>query len=70
MKISVKVKPQSKEEKIVKLSDSEYEISVKEPAREGKANLRLLKLLSKEFKGKKFKIKNPSSRKKIVEVSD
>ena len=70
MIIKVKAKPNSKEEKIVKLSDSEYEIFVKEPAEDSKANIRIINILAKEFgvSYKNIKIKNPTSRKKIVEI--
>lgn len=72
MILRIKAKPNSKEEKIVKLSDSEYEIYVKEPAENNKANIRLINLLSKEFKilYKNIKIKNPTSKKKIVEINN
>jgi len=70
MIIHVAVKPGSKEEKIEKISKTEYKISVKEPAEKGKANARIIKIISKEFgvSYKKIKIKNPSSRKKIIEI--
>ena len=70
MKIQVKVKPGAKEERIAKMGDCEYFVSLKERAENGKANVRLINLLSKEF-GVGFKdiaIKNPTSRKKIIEV--
>ena len=43
MIIKIKVKPGSREQKIEKTSDSEYEINLKETAEKGKANLELLK---------------------------
>jgi len=69
MIINVKVKPNSKKEEVVKISEKEYIVFLKEPAREGKANAKLLKLLSKEFKGCKLRIKNPSSKKKVIEIT-
>lgn len=70
MIISVSVKPNSKEEKLEKISDFEYKISVKKPAERGRANARVINLISKEFgvSFKDVKIKTPSSRKKIVEI--
>ena len=70
MIIQVKVKPNAGEEKIVKISEKEYEIHVKEPAEDNKANIRVINLLSKErgVHYSKIKIKNPSSRKKIIEI--
>lgn len=68
MIIKIKIKPQSKEERIDKISESEYFACLKERAEKGKANIALLKLLRKEF-GKNAKIvKGKSSRNKIVEV--
>ena len=70
MIIYVKVKPNAREEKIEKISDNEYFVSLKERAERGKANRRLINLLAEEFSvsSKDIAIKNPSSRKKIVEV--
>jgi len=70
MIIHVSVKPGSKEEKIEKISDREYKISVKAPAERGKANGRIINIISKEFgvSYKNIKIKNPLSRKKIIEI--
>ena len=70
MIIHVNVKPNSLDEKIEKISDGEYNINVKEKAEDNKANIRIVNILSKEFSVsfKKIKIKNPKSRKKIVEI--
>ncbi|MDP4039797.1 MAG: DUF167 domain-containing protein [Candidatus Pacearchaeota archaeon] len=70
MIIQVNVKPSSGKEEIVKISEGEYVVYLRVPAREGKANIELLKVLSKFFKVnfKSIKIKNPRSRKKIVEI--
>ena len=70
MVVYVRVKPNSKEESIEKISDKEYKVSLKEKAIDGKANIALIKLLAKEFNVnyKLIKIKTPSSRKKIVEI--
>ena len=72
MIIKVKVKPNSKEEKVEKISDDSYILSVKEPAEDNKANIRVINLLSKEFdiSFNKIKIKNPTSTEKIVEIDN
>lgn len=57
MNIQVKVKAGCKKESIQKLSDNEYIISVNEKAENNKANLAVVKLLSKYFK-KKISIKS------------
>lgn len=70
MIIKVKVHPGSREEKIEKLNENEYEVYLKEGAEKGKANVELVRLLSKEFgvNRNKIKIKGLVSRKKIVEI--
>jgi hypothetical protein len=49
MKIQIKVKANSKKEGVERLADGTYRVSVKAPAREGKANEALLSLLAKYF---------------------
>ena len=49
MKISIKVKPNSKIEKVEKTSQI-YTIYIKEPAQENKANQAVISLLSEYFK--------------------
>ena len=70
MLIYINAKPNSREEKIEKISDSEYNICVKEPAENNKANIRIINLLSKEFNVnfRKIKIKNPKSRRKLIDI--
>ncbi|HLF53609.1 MAG TPA: DUF167 domain-containing protein [Candidatus Nanoarchaeia archaeon] len=72
MILEVKVRPNSKVEKIDKISDKGYKINVKEPAENNKANIRVINLLSKELgvDFRKIRIKNPASRNKIIEISD
>jgi uncharacterized protein (TIGR00251 family) len=77
MKIKVKVKTNSGEQVVEKISkdlffeegfEALYFVKLKSSAEGGKANLELVKLLSKYF-GKEVKIKSGfSSRMKIVEV--
>jgi len=70
MIIKVKVKPSSKENKITKLDNNSYEISVKEKPINNAANIAVIRLLSKHFNisHKKIKIKNLSSREKTIEI--
>lgn len=70
MKISVKVKPNSKTEKIEKTGET-YILYVKEPPQEDKANQAVINLLSAYFKVPKSRIsilKGKKSRQKIVEI--
>ena len=70
MIIEVKVKPNSKEQEIIKTGENEYKISLKEKAEDNKANIELLKLLKMHF-GKEVRIvKGLKSRNKIVEVKE
>ncbi|RLG16095.1 hypothetical protein DRN69_01745 [Candidatus Pacearchaeota archaeon] len=70
MKLKIRVYPNSPDEKIEKISDTEYKIWIKEKRENNKANISLLKLLQRFFK-KKVKIKSGfSSQKKIIEVFD
>ena len=70
MIIKIKVKTESKKQKIEKVSDKEYKVFLKSRAEDNKANLELLKLLKKEFKKDARIIKGSKSRNKIVEVLD
>lgn len=70
MKISVRVKTNMKEEKIEKVGNI-FNVSVKEPAKEGKANKAVIELLSEYFnvpKSQIFIISGAKSRQKIIEI--
>lgn len=70
MKIVIRVKPNSKTEKIEKSGES-LTVYVKEPARENKANLAVINLLAQYFKVPKSQILIVSglkSKQKVVEV--
>jgi len=71
MIIKIKVKPNSRENKLEKINDNEYHADITEKAEDNKANIELIKLLSKYFNisHKNIKIKNPSSRNKIIEIN-
>ena len=71
MKITIHVKPSAREEKIEKLSDSEYKISVREPTKEGRANWAIERVLAKYFGIPVSRVRiisGQTSRKKIVEI--
>ena len=70
MILRINVKPNAYEGKIEKIAENEYNVWVDEKPVDGKANNALLKILSKQFgvSYKQIKIKNPRSRKKIVEI--
>lgn len=70
MKIMVKVKPGALKEEVIRIADSEYLIFLRERAEDGKANMRLRKVLAREFSvgAKQIIIKNPNSRMKIIEI--
>jgi uncharacterized protein (TIGR00251 family) len=70
MKIQVKVKPNSKTEELGREGDS-FILKVKEPAREGKANQAVIKLLAEHFSIPKSRVRIISgfkSRNKVIEV--
>ncbi|MEM4182025.1 MAG: DUF167 family protein [Candidatus Pacearchaeota archaeon] len=73
MKIFVKVKPNSKEQKIIQLGGSDFLVFLRSEAEKNKANIELVKLLSSYFNvsEKRIKIKNGlTSKNKIIEVKD
>ncbi|SHK55444.1 DUF167 domain-containing protein [Thermocrinis minervae] len=57
MMIKVVAKPKAKVEYVKKLSEDEYEVAVKEPPEDGKANKRIVELLAEYFKKPKSSIK-------------
>jgi hypothetical protein len=71
MKIFVKVKPKAKENKIEKIDENHFKVSVKEPPVGGKANLAVVENLARYFKISKAKIRivsGQTSRNKIIEI--
>lgn len=72
MKIIVKIKPWSKTEGVKNLLTG-YEVKVKEPAKDGKANKRAIELLAKYFNTSKSSVvikSGHTARTKIVEISE
>ena len=71
MKINVKARPNAKEEKVEKLSDTDFIISVKEPPVQGKANRAIINALAVYFGIASARIKIVSgwtSRQKVLEI--
>jgi UPF0235 protein PCC7424_0673 len=75
MKIRCKIKPNSKKGNLIRKATDEngdfYEIFVRDPAVEGKANLAVIKLLAKEFNVSKSLVSlktGTKSRFKIFEI--
>ena len=71
MKVAVSVKTNSKVESVEKVSDHEYTVRVNVPPVEGKANKRIIELLSEYFDVPKSKISlvnGEKSKKKVFEI--
>jgi uncharacterized protein (TIGR00251 family) len=71
MEISVKVVPNSKKMEVIKIDDRNYKIRVDAPAVEGKANKRLIEILSYYFDVSKSSIsiiRGVRERKKTIKI--
>ena len=71
MRISVKVRPGSKEEKVLKLSAGSYEVHVKARPQEGKANHAAREALANHLgipKSRVMLIRGEKSKNKIFEI--
>jgi uncharacterized protein (TIGR00251 family) len=69
--ISVAVKAHAKRESVTQVSAVEYQVSVKAPPHDGKANLAIIELLSEYFSVPKSKIKivrGHAARKKLLTI--
>jgi uncharacterized protein (TIGR00251 family) len=67
----VKAKPNSREEKVEKIDENNFVVSVKEPAEHGKANEAIRNALAVYFKTASARVKivsGYSSRNKIIEI--
>lgn len=70
MKITIKAKPNSNENKVEKIDDLNFVVSVKDPPVQGRANRAITKLLSEYFHTPRVRIvSGHTSRTKIVEIS-
>lgn len=73
MKIKVKVKPNSQQQKIEQSEDGTWIIRLKSPPVDGKANQELIKLLAKHFKVTKNQITvkaGRSTKNKLIEIDE
>jgi len=71
MKIFVKAKPNLKQEKVEKVDEQNYIVSVKEPPKKGKANNAIRNALAVYFKIGSSNVRivsGHSSRNKIIEI--
>lgn len=71
MRISVKAKPGAREEKIIKISDTKFEVWVKEPPIQGRANYAIIRALAEYFSVSVSNIRIVAgrvSRQKIIEI--
>ena len=71
MKIFVKAKPGARQEKVEKIDESHFVVSVTEPPEKGKANDAIRNALAVYFKTGSSRVKivsGYSSREKIVEI--
>jgi len=71
MKIFVRVKPKAKEEKVDKMDDINFKVSVKQPPEKGRANAAVVKVLAGYFNISQSSIRivsGSSSKLKIIEI--
>jgi len=71
MLIHAKVIPNSKKSEVEKISDDHFKIRVDAKAEDGRANKRLVEIISEYFKVSKSSVvisKGPKSRNKIIEI--
>jgi len=72
MKINVKARPAAREEKVERIDDANFVVSVKEPPVQGRANVAIVKALADYFKVSTYQVKliyGFSSRQKIFDIS-
>ncbi|TAK64340.1 MAG: DUF167 domain-containing protein [Bacteroidetes bacterium] len=72
MKITVHVKPNARKNEVVKINDTEFQVKVAVPPIEGKANERVIELLSEYFHKPKREITivlGKGSKNKVVAIS-
>lgn len=71
MKIFVRVKPNSKEEKVEKIDEHNYSVAVCEPPIKGRANKAIIEALASYFKISPSRIRikvGHASKNKIIEI--
>ncbi len=72
MKIFIKVKSKAREEKVIKISDTNFKVQVKEAPEKGRANQAVLKALADYFGTSQSNIKiisGSTSKLKIIEIA-
>jgi uncharacterized protein (TIGR00251 family) len=73
VKVSVKVKAHAKEEKVEKINERDFHVSVKAEARAGRANQAVIEALSHYFNLPKSRIsiiKGHFSKNKLLQIGD
>lgn len=73
MKISVKAKPLAKEERVEKIDELNFVVSVKEPPKDGKANEAIIKALANHLAIPSSRVRlvsGFSARQKVFEISE
>ena len=71
MRIEVRVKPNSKKEGVARIDEGVYEVRVSVPPEKGRANERVLDLLSKHLRVRKSSlriVKGERARVKVIEI--
>jgi uncharacterized protein (TIGR00251 family) len=71
LRITVTVKPNAKKSEIVEQGTNHYRVSVRQTARDGKANRELIDLLAAHFGAPKSRIKiahGHAARRKIIDI--
>jgi uncharacterized protein len=73
MKLKIKARPSSYEEKVEQIAEGQYSVSVKEPPVRGLANQAIINALAEYFGVSKSQIKIISgwtSKQKLIEIPD
>jgi uncharacterized protein len=72
MMISVKAKPAAREERVEKIDETNFVVSIKEPPVKGKANASIARALARYFKVSNSQVRlvtGFSSKQKVFEIS-
>ena len=72
MRINIKAKPSARENKVEKIDEINYIVSVKEPPIQGQANQAIIKLLAEYFNTSSIRVRiviGHTSRNKIIEIT-
>lgn len=72
-RIHVTVKPRARKSEVAQTATGEYRVSVRAPARDGKANLELIEILAMHFNLPRSSLKivrGHSARRKLIEIVD